>query len=359
VCPTATNRLSMLFRCDASPEIGLGHVVRCLALADELHRNHGVAVGFAMRASPLGSEIVKRQAYPVLQAADSGDFDYAAWLNDCMRQSQAQVLIVDVRDDLPKAALDALAGRGAVIALLEDLSERRWAADLAFYPPVPQVQRMDWSGFRGRLCIGWEWLVLRPQFAQSFPPRNDSPRNHAKCSLLIAMGGSDPAGLTLKAVRAVDRLDANFESAIFESVIILGSGFCHGQSLRELLGQTRQRFTVREDVSEMSAAMAEADLAICSFGMTAYELAATGVPSVYACLTLDHEESASALVAAGMGVSVGVDDRDTETRLAGAVERLLMDENARAQMTARARELVDGRGASRVADLLVRTAAAH
>jgi spore coat polysaccharide biosynthesis protein SpsF len=166
------------------------------------------------------------------------------------------------------------------------------------------------------------------------------------------MGGSDPAGLTLKAVRAVERLDGDFESTI-----ILGSGFCHGQSLRELLGLTRRRFAVLEDVSEMSAAMAEADLAICSFGMTAFELAAMGVPSVYACLTPDHEESASALVAAGMGVSVGVDDRDTETRLAAAVERLIVDESARAQMSARARELIDGRGASRVADVLVSTAA--
>src|SRR5208282_5511450 len=118
-----------------------------------------------------------------------------------------------------------------------------------------------------------------------------------------------------------------------------------------------RRFTIREDVSEMSSAMAEADLGICSFGMTAYELAAMGVPSVYSCLTADHEESASALVAAGMGVSVGVDDQDTEMRLASAVERLLMDENARARMSANAHELVDGRGASRVAELLVRTAA--
>jgi spore coat polysaccharide biosynthesis protein SpsF len=166
------------------------------------------------------------------------------------------------------------------------------------------------------------------------------------------MGGSDPAGLTLKAVRAVDGLEGDFES-----VIILGSGFCHGESLRELLGRTRRRFTVRDDVSEMGAAMAKADLAICSFGMTAYELAAMGVPSVYSCLTADHEESASALVAAGMGISVGVDDQDTETRLSASVERLLVDENARGLMSARARELVDGRGATRVAGLLVNAAA--
>jgi spore coat polysaccharide biosynthesis protein SpsF len=338
----------MLFRCDASPKIGLGHVVRCLALADELYRNHGVAVGFAMRASSLGSEIVKRQAYPVLQSPDRGGFDHEAWLSDCMRQSEAQVLVVDVRDDLPKTALDALAGRGAVIVVLEDLSERRWAANLAFYPPVPQVHMADWSGFRGRLCVGWEWVVLRPQFAGSFPPRH-----HSKHNLLISMGGSDPSGLTLKAVRAVDRLAGDFES-----VIIVGAGFCHRHSLQPLLDKARRRFTVREDVSEMSAAMAEADLAICSFGMTAYELAAMGVPAVYACLTADHEESASALVAAGMGVSVGVNDQATEKRLTAAVEGLLVDENAREQMSVRARELVDGHGTSRIAELLI-SAARH
>jgi len=328
--------------------MGLGHVVRCLALADELHENHGVAVSFAMRASPLASEMVKRRSYPILQPSDGAVFDQEAWLGDCILKSGAQILVVDVRDDLSKVALNALAGKGTMISMLDDLSDRRWAADLAFYPPVPQVRRVDWSGFRGRLCVGWEWIVLRSQFAESFPSRYDSKR-----SLLIAMGGSDPAGLTLKAVRALGRLDEDFES-----VIIVGAGFCHRQALGDVLGQTRRRFAVREDVSEMSAAMAQADLAVCSFGMTSYELAAMGVPTVCVCLTEDHAESASALVTAGMAISVGVDDRDTETRLAAAVEGLLVDKNARAQMSARARELVDGRGASRIAELLVSTAAA-
>jgi spore coat polysaccharide biosynthesis predicted glycosyltransferase SpsG len=332
--------------------MGLGHVVRCLALADELHENHGAAVSFAMRASPLASEMVKRRSYPTLQPPDDAVFDNEAWLRDCILKLGAQILVVDVRDDLSKAALESLVGKGTMIAVLDDLSDRRWAADLAFYPPVPQLRRVDWSGFRGKLCIGWEWVVLRPQFAaQSAPLRKSS-----KCSLLIAMGGSDPAGLTLKAVRALDRLDGGGDEG-FESVIIVGAGFCHRQALADLLGQTRRRFTVREDVNEMSAAMAQADLAVCSFGMTSYELAATGVPAVCVCLTEDHAESASALVAAGMGISVGVDDQDTETRLAAAVEGLLVDKNARAQMSARARELVDGRGARRIAEVMVSTAA--
>lgn len=318
-------------------------MVRCLALADELHTNHDVAVSFAMRSSPLAAELVQRRRYPIFLASDSDILNQKAWLTDCLLKSEAQILIADVRDDLSRTALDALAKQGTVIALLDDLSDRRLAADFVFYPPVPQLERVDWSGFRGKLCIGWEWIVLRPQFAHSVVPGDKS-----KFSLLIAMGGSDPAGLTLKAVRALDRLDDGFES-----VIIVGAGFCHGQALQELLGQTRRRFAVRQDVSEMSAVMAEASVAICSFGMTAYELAATGVPSVYVCLTDDHAQSASALATAGMGISVGVNDQDVETRLGRAAKKLLADRNVRTQMSLRAGELVDGRGASRIAELLV------
>ena len=318
-------------------------MVRSLALADELREGHGATVSFAMRSSVLAVELVTRRGYQLWQAADSANLDQEAWLRDCILKSGAQILVVDVRDDLSKVTLQALAGEGTIIALLDDLSDRRWAADLAFYPPVPQVDNVDWSGFRGRLCIGWEGIILRRQFAEHV-----RVSNHSRRTLLVAMGGSDPAGLTLKAVRALDRLDGEFEP-----VIIVGTGFCHRQALQELLRKTNRRFTVREDVSEMSAAMSEAALAICSFGMTAYELAAMGVPSVYVCLTEDHAQSASALVAAGVGISVGVDDEDTERRLATVLKGLLGDGPVLEKMSSRSRLLIDGKGASRVAKVLL------
>ena len=60
--------MNILFRCDGSIEIGMGHVVRCLALAGELSQNHNSNITFAMRASKLGIEKVNK-IYPVLNGS--------------------------------------------------------------------------------------------------------------------------------------------------------------------------------------------------------------------------------------------------------------------------------------------------
>lgn len=105
------------------------------------------------------------------------------------------------------------------------------------------------------------------------------------------MRGSNPAGMTLKAVEALDLLDEDFET-----IIVLGPGFSHHKVLRNLLARTRRHFDVSKNVIDMPALMAEADLAVASFGVTAYELAAIGAPAVYLCLTQDHAVSASVFV---------------------------------------------------------------
>jgi spore coat polysaccharide biosynthesis predicted glycosyltransferase SpsG len=95
-------------------------------------------------------------------------------------------------------------------------------------------------------------------------------------------------------------------------------------------------------------------LGVISFGVTAYELAALGVPALYLCLTPDHALSASAFEAAGMGVSLGVAGEINDMMIAGAVQSLLADPAKRRAMSAAGRMNLDGRGAIRVAERIVR-----
>lgn len=339
-----THAPAILVRCDGSAELGLGHVVRCLALADELRDRHGCAVTFAMRYGPLGVEMVGAAGYPVMQPRPDEDFGYRAWLLDSIAAGDAEALVLDVRDELGRDDVGRVAAAaGVVVAAIDDVSQRRLAADVDFLPPVPQVRRLSWADARGVARVGWEWVPLRREFSEPAT----TAQSQGIPTVLVTMGGSDPLGLTSYVIQELDALDGDFEV-----VVVLGPGFLHEEALATALLKSLRTYDLRRG-ADVRALMVRATVAVAAFGVTAYELAATGVPAVYLCLTPDHAESASAFVDEGIAVSLGVADEVGPGRIAAAVEVILRDDLGRKRMSNRARALVDGRGASRIADEIV------
>jgi UDP-2,4-diacetamido-2,4,6-trideoxy-beta-L-altropyranose hydrolase len=342
---------SILFRCDGSHEVGFGHIIRCLALADELKDNHGCDIIFAILRDNKAIELIESHGYQVTAAdPNEEDFCYEEWLNNIVKQNNPNSIILDVRDDLPSETISNFHKQGILIVTIDDPTDRRLLADLAFYPPVPQVERMDWKGFTGQLYVGWEWVVLRREFSQTY--RNSSTRRNETCAskirnILVTMGGSDPQGMTLKAVKAMALLNDHFEATI-----ILGPGFTHRKKLDELLKGFSHQYKIYESLSNMSDIMAEADLAVASFGVTAYELAAMGVPAIYLCLTEDHEQSALMFQDSGLGLSLGLADFATDDELIASVRYFMNNENIRLKTANHLKNNIDGRGATRIAQLV-------
>ncbi len=84
-------------------------------------------------------------------------------------------------------------------------------------------------------------------------------------------------------------------------------------------------FETVEGADDLAIEYAWADLALCAFGVTAYELAAFGVPALYLGLTDDHARSAGAFDAAGMGVSLGLAANVTDDDIRTQIRALLDD----------------------------------
>lgn len=332
----------ILIRCDGDEQIGLGHMVRSLSMADELREMYGFGVTFALASGPVGLEMVREAGFPC-EKKESG-VDEAAWIGEIISRIGAGALILDIRTDLNRSSIEKWKQNGCLTVVVDDPSDRRLAADLAFYPPAPQLNAMDWKGFNGMLLSGWEYILLQKGFSQGVPdPASSPPR------LLISMGGSDPEGLIFTAVEALEKV-----TEAFDPVIVVGKGFAQRQSLDERLARSRRPFELLDKVTDMAKLMAESDLALASFGMTAYELAAIGVPSVLVCLSEDHEKSAGALAAKGVALPLSVgESRDAEA-IARDVAGLLNTPGKRNSMRCHARDLHLGEGCRRAAEAIAK-----
>ncbi len=329
-----------LIRCDGGGRFGYGHVKRMVALAKALRDRQGLGSIFAVNGSDDAREPVRAAGF-ACNAIDAAE-DEAA-LAALIREHAPDMLICDMREGIGRAGLERLAKQVPLIAVNDDASERRLAADLAYYPPVPQAYALRWAGSSCAPRIGWEWALLG--LSKARPPMRAAS---VLPVLLVTMGGSDPLGLTLRAARALARCEPNFRARF-----VIGPGMKDKSAVAQHIVKLAPHFETLEGADDLAIEYASADAALCAFGVTAYELAAYGVPALYLGLTADHALSAGAFERAGAGLSLGVAEEVGDNAIAEAVVALLSDSQRRREMHTAGMMTVDGEGAARIAADLV------
>lgn len=322
-----------LIRCDGGGKFGYGHVKRMVALARALRDRESIGVLFALHGSEDAALPIRRAGFETVMVETNDD------LTKLIRGQVPDMLLLDGREGPSRAELEKLARDIAIVAVIDDDFDARLAADFAYYPPVPQARALDWTGARTVARIGWEWslLGLNPHLT---PARGVS----ARPTLLVAMGGSDPQGLTLRAAQALIPLDPAFRIRF-----VIGTGIKNAAGIGAAVAALKSNYETVEGADDLAAEYASADLALCAFGVTAYELAAFGVPAIYLGLTEDHARSASAFEAAGMGISLGVAAHVEAGDILAAVKALMNDAARRREMRHAGLATLDGQGAARIA----------
>lgn len=333
-----------LIRCDGGGKFGYGHVKRMVALARALRDYENIGVHFALNGSEDAAVPIRRAGFDVTMLGP------ASSLESLIDAKKPNILLLDGREGPSRTELESLKRGIAVTAVIDDGDERRLACDYAYYPPVPGALALDWTGSRTLPRIGWEWAVLglNPNIVRKHVPAS-------RPTVLVSMGGSDPHGLTLRMAMALAALDS-----VYRVRFVVGTGTKNAETVARGLVTLKKNYETVEGADDLSVEYASADIALCAFGVTAYELAACGIPAIYLGLTQDHAVSASAFVQAGMGISLGVADKVSDAEILRSVEGLLHNSAARRDMRKQGLTLLDGQGAARIAaDLAAALAAAR
>lgn len=266
----------VIIRCNAGriPGVSFGHAFRCMALGRELLRQ-GASVLFVMKDHPEGIAVVRQQGFRVLAIPlETSVEDDAATVAGL----PADILVLDLIDS--SAITKAIQATDKRVVVIDDTGCKPLKADLIIngsigaerfaYPDTPR------DSIR---LLGIRYCILNEEF-DHLPVGTAYRKN----DLVIFMGGSDPAGLTLRVVRHLTTIEHPPSAEV-----ILGASYPTAAAIKEMLGKAPTTVTVTQSPSSIIPSFHAARLAIIAGGRTAYETAALGVPSII-LPSIAHEE---------------------------------------------------------------------
>jgi len=323
---------TVVIRADGGQAIGLGHVTRCLALAEELI-DRGMTVTFLTRTP-------ERPVLERMERARCGVERLDGSEEPSALGGRAAFVVVDLYGVTP-AYQEAIRSAGARLLVVDDVARSPVVADLLLNQNLG-VEAATYSvAPHTRVLLGPRYALLRRAF------RGATASPAVPIRLLVTMGGSDPHNATTRVVEALEDVRGEFALDV-----VVGPSFVHDAALAAAAGRASHAVAIHRDPPDLAALMGRATLAVSAAGSTCWELAHLGVPAVVLVLADNQAGVAAGLAAAGLAVSVGPVTPFPAGPLAARVEALLADAEARRRMAAAGRTLVDGRGAARVAEAL-------
>ncbi len=343
----------IVVRADASPEIGTGHVMRALALAqnwcgrasgniparraifllastttaieDRLH-SAGMATAFLSAARGTQTEIDETIQFARDHGAEWVVLDGYAFsprMQGLLRSAGLRVLSIDDNGGAGEYHAD--------LVLNHNFHAR----------PELYSQR----GPNTRLLLGPSYALLRPEFVMAMPPRS-IPAVARK--LLVTLGGSDPAQATELVLEALKELP----SECLEAIVVVGGSNPRRSDLERVAATIPVQVRVVHDAPNMAELMAWADFAVATASVTTLEMACLGLPALVMVVADNQRQIAQYLDDENLAQNLGSRSKLSPLSLRAALLALADDPEERARMSARGQALVDGAGARRVVEAM-------
>ena len=322
--------MRILFRCDGGriPEIGTGHIVRCLLLAGRL-KEEGHEIGFAIARDEWGLQKIKDSKYPTFQLPKDASGEEAG-LTKAIKSFGTDVVVVD-RLDTSKRFMATIK---RATNLLMTLDNRGTGAPLADLLINGMIRGGD-TPYRG-----YDYVVL--------PPRKIRKKKILKeCKkVFIAFGGYDHLGLVPKAFEAAQSFS---RSARFTVVSGNKNGESNGKGVPDSL---QGRLRVFKWVKDLDPLVENSDLAILSGGLSLYQALSFGVPSLVISQYPHQLETAEKLAKDNAAVNLGSGSELAPEGIQKAARQLLSDYSQRVALSKKAQSLIDRNGLHRVTRLI-------
>jgi UDP-2,4-diacetamido-2,4,6-trideoxy-beta-L-altropyranose hydrolase len=356
--------MEFAIRVDSSVEMGSGHVMRCLTLANMV-RQQGHMVYFICRRLPGNLiNVIEDKGYMVYQMpyapyshiATLEELRHTHWLGTVWeidaqetigiissRKQAADWVIVDhyAIDYRWESLLRPHVGK---IMVIDDLSDRQHNCDLILDQNLHEDRNSKYKQLIPESCmqlLGTSYVLLRSEFSDA--KKNMHQRTGTLRRIFVFFGGSDPTNETWKALQAIDSL--RYTDIIVD--VVVGASNPHKEQIEKFC-LTHAKYHFYCQINNIAQLMAKADLAIGAGGTATWERCYLGLPAI--TISFAHNQEAIAKLAAQAGASIylGIASDVEVAKIAGTIKQVRQQPEQLKQMSIQAMQLVDGLGIWRV-----------
>ncbi len=357
--------MNIVFRVDASIQMGTGHVMRCLTLANALKEKNNQSYFICRQHQGHLTELIEGNGHKVLVLPapyktwipSSGNklLPHAKWLGiDMLDDAEQSLKVLDAENIqaidylvIDHYALDMrwenkLKPYAKNIMVIDDLADRQHNCELLLDQTFGRSEK-DYKKLAPQECTiltGSQYALLRPEFARW---REYSLKRRTKPEfkkLLIAMGGVDPDNYTGKILQGLNLCKLPKDLVI---TVVLGKTAPYLNRVKELAMSLPLSINVEVGVDNMAEIMANSDIAIGAAGTTTWERCCLGLPSLIFAWAENQKMCGVNLEKQGGGILFNDIKNDLEKKiiLITKVEKLK-------EISEKCRLLCDGQGIKKV-----------
>jgi UDP-2,4-diacetamido-2,4,6-trideoxy-beta-L-altropyranose hydrolase len=340
---------TLVFRVDASSEMGIGHVMRCLALAQAWQDIEGDSFFVMSTGSPALETRLKSEGIEVLYlSTEPGSKNDACQTATLACQMNARWVVVDgyhFSGDYQRIIKDS----GRCLLFIDDYGHAsHYWADVVLNQNLHAHERFyEKRELHTKLLLGSNYVLLRHEFLQWRGRLREFPEMGRK--VLVTLGGGDTGNVTLNVIQGLEKVSI----PDMEVSIVVGPTNSHQESIRRELARAPFRSRLWPSARNMVGLMAWADVAVSAAGSTTWELAFMGLTGVLLIVAENQRGMAQVVEDQNVFVVLALENHFSTQDLSRSLERLMREKRIRQNMSQKASLLVDGMGAKRVIQTLI------
>ena len=329
----------VLFRADASYEIGFGHLSRCFTLANHF-QNKGWKCFFAIDKITLESISIFKENiinYFLVERKKFSD------IKKIIMDEKFDIIVID-HYEINSAYEEKCANYVSKVVVIDDVANRKHFCDFLIDQNLGR-EVADYKNYvpsKCKLLLGSSYFLLREDFLKK-RYRKKNKNYESQLKIFVCFGASDFHDITSKVILICDQLKFKFQL-----IIVMSSMSPNLTKIKSIALKNPKNIKLYIDTQNVKELMESSDFAIGACGVTAWERCYLGLPSICIITAPNQNFIYDNLLKKGLIIGAGAWNNLSKNDLLNQIILLSLDLKLRNNISSNCKNLIDGLGPSRV-----------